>query len=191
MNLAGGDQVESAEERLVHRGQQHAGQHDAGQNAVVIVQDGLAQSAPRQLLDERWRELKGQHREVGHDADAHVEQHRAAIPHHDGMPEAPGQPDLVEIADHDGAVSEERNQDRRAQNGAITLHAEQIDGSADAEACGGKADAAERAEADPQAPGHLIVEIGAGTEALKEAHVGCVHAGDKDGGENDAPESDS
>jgi hypothetical protein len=51
MDLARGDQIESAEERLVYRGQQHSAQHHADQNAVVIVEDGFAQLLAWQLFN--------------------------------------------------------------------------------------------------------------------------------------------
>ena len=47
MYLAFGDQIQATEERLVHRREQHTGQHDADQNAVVLVQDAFTQPFPR------------------------------------------------------------------------------------------------------------------------------------------------
>ena len=134
MNLAARDQVQAAQVRLVHRRQQHAGQHHADQDLVMVVQDRFAKALPRQLLDHRRRELEGQHRHVGHDADAHIEQNRAVVPHHDGMPEAPRQADLVQVADAHGQIAEERNQNGGAQDRPVALHAQQVNRGADAEA---------------------------------------------------------
>ncbi len=142
---------------------------------------------PRQLLDHRGRELEGQHRGVGHDADAHVEQYGGVVPHHDGMPEAPGQADFVEIADADRKIAEKRNENRSAQDRAIALHAQQVNCGADAEACGRQSDAAKRSQPYPEAPRHLVAQVGAGAEAFEEADIRCVHPGDEDDRQNRAP----
>src|SRR3974377_1418980 len=104
----------------------------------MMLENGFAQPAPRELLDQRGRELEDKDGEIGHDADAYIEQYGAAVPHHDGMPEAPGQPDLIKIAHHHRAVAEERNQDGGAQDRTIAFHAKQVNRAAEAETGGGK-----------------------------------------------------
>src|SRR5271166_6804900 len=104
------------------------------------------------------------------------------------MTEAPGQSNFLEVTNHHGAVAEEGNQDGRAQNGAVALHAEQVNRRADAEACGRQSYTAQRAQTDPQAPGHLVGEIRAGAEAFKESHIRGIETCDKYDGYDDAPE---
>ena len=158
------------------------------QDLVMIVQHPLAEFLPGQLLDQRRRELKYQHRRVRHDADANVEQHRAVVPHHDGMPEAPRQPDLVQVADADRHVAEERDQDGRAQDGPVALHAQQVNRGADAEARRRQPDAAQRSEPDPQAPRHLVAQVRAGPEAFEEPNISRIKTGDKNDSYDDAPQ---
>src|SRR5271169_2325760 len=104
------------------------------------------------------------------------------------MPETPRQADLIQVTNANGHVAEEGNQDRGAQNGTVALHAQQIDSGADAETRSRQSDSAERAQSNPQAPRHLVAQIGAGPESHQETQIRCINAGNKNDGYNDTPQ---
>ncbi len=156
MQLGGDDQVEGAQRGLVQRGE-HRADHHQRQRGRLLDHQGLV---PAQTLEDHAGELQRQHRGVEHHAPADLEHHGARVPHHQRVPDVPGPAQVEQQRHHDQRVAEEGGQDGGPHDRLEPLEVEDVDHRGDHEAAGRQADAAEQVEADPEAPGEGVGEVG-------------------------------
>ena len=88
---------------------------------------------------------------------------------------------VVEQGHDDEGIAEEGGQHGRTGRGVVLLHAHDVAGDGGEVAAGGQAHAAEQVEADPHAPGLVVVEVGNSAYALREADPGNDQADGQQG----------
>ena len=139
-----------------------------------------SQAHKRNLLYQHGRELESQHGGVEHHAPGNFEQYRVPVPHHDGMPDAPRQPQFIHHADDDGKVPEKGDQHGSPHHWAIALKAEQVYGRCDCESARRQSHAAQRTQADPKTPGLRIGQVRGAGKTVEKSRVCCINPGSKD-----------
>ena len=168
----GDDQVEGAEGGLVQGGKHHAEDHER-QGAAVDPPDRRVQL---ELLQDDGGELQGQHGGVEDDAPGDLEHHRVRVPHDQGVPEVVRPAQVDHQHQHHQQVADEGGEDGRTDDGLVVMGVEQVHRGDDGEPGRGQADAQE-IEADPEAPGELVGEVGGGAQAQGEPGHGGDEAG--------------
>lgn len=104
------------------------------------------------------------------------------------MPDAVGPAEIVEQGEDHQQVAQKRGQHRGANDGLEGFDVEDVNDGAQGETARRQAHAAEDVEADPQAPGKLVAEIGGCAQPLGEAHVGGIQPEAEQDDEHGAPE---
>ena len=162
-------EIEGAQGTLVHGGQDHA-EDGQGQGHFHNEVPGFPESEPfkggRHPFDKQGDEIE-------EDAQAHFEEHRGGAGlDKDGVREPPGPADVVVQGKDDQGIAQEGGEDGGPDRGMIAFEAEDIAGGGGGVAAGGQSDAAEQIEADPDAPGVVIRQVGDPGQALGEAQDG-------------------
>ncbi len=111
------------------------------------------------------RELDGEHRQVGHHADADLEQHRSVVPVDHHVPDALGMTQVNQQSDGHHDVAEEGGQHGRTKQGLKFLDAQDVHRAGHEEAAAADGHAGEQVEADPEAPGVGVAQVADGANA--------------------------
>ena len=162
------------------------GEHDPGhhQDQVEVPE----RSHPGVLfpaLQGHDQDVYPQDRGVEHDAPGHLEEHRVGVPHHHGVPDAPGLAQVEEQPDDEHQVADEGRELGRPEQRLELFQVEDIDGRGHGEAAGGQGHPGEHVKADPQAPGVGVVQVSGGAQPKEEPDRGrdeAQHQDDIEGG---------
>ncbi len=160
-----GEHVRRSQRGLMHGGEDDTGNHhpddDARKPAMYAV--------PPPSFGHDFRELQEEHRRVQHDTDGHLEEGGMEILVQDGMPNAPGQPQVQEDERGRGKVADERGQDGHPEQGREPAPVEHLDHSPHREpgSCQGNG---RKVEANPQPPRTPVGQVGRPSQAQSQAH---------------------
>ena len=106
------------------------------------------------------------------------------------MPDPIGAPQVEQQAEDHQQVAQEGRQHRRPCDGPEALQVEDVDGGGDGESAGREGHADQQVEADPDAPGELIRQVGGRPESLAEADHGGIEPGQHDDDGEQPPEAE-
>ena len=148
--------------------------------------DLLKQRACKQwMFQNDWCELQREHRQIEHDAHGHFEQHGLVLRVDDWVPDMPRQTEVVQQADRNGKVSQQRRQDRRPHEWPVLLQAKNVHSGCQHEAASRQSHTGHHVEGHPQTPGSSVGEVCDRAQALRETNHGdCgqdAHRGPEDG----------
>ena len=164
IELAGNDQVQAAEGRLVECGENYAGDHQRNHDGVQPLELAL----PAKALEHDGQKFQEEHGGVQHHAPGNFKHHRVVVPHDDGVPDAIRPAEIEDQRGDEHGVAQERREDHGAEDGTIAFEVENIDDGGESEAASGKSHG-EQFETDPQSPGKFVGEVGGLPEAVGEA----------------------
>ena len=94
------------------------------------------------------------------------------VPHHHGVPDAPGLAQVEEQPHHEHQIADEGRELGGPKQRLELFQVEDIDGRGHGEAAGGQGHPGEHVEADPQAPGVGVVQVGGGAQPKEEPDDG-------------------
>ena len=169
-SLLGHDQVERAERRLVQGREDHAERSPAAWRCAWMIRRGRSRPKRSKTTGEN---SSASTVGVEHHAPGHLEHHRVRVPEDQRVPDAPRLPEVEEQPDDDQQVAEEAGEHGRADDRARSAcRLKMCTMAVSVKAAGRQADAAQDVEADPEAPGELVAQVGDGAQAAREAQHG-------------------
>ena len=125
-----------------------------------------------QPFDGHDGELAEEHRHIGGHAQTHFKEHGSRARIEEGVGQAQRMAEVVMQGHHHEEIAQKGRGDGGAHGGVEAFEPEHIAGDGGKVAPRGQRHAAEQVKADPDAPRLVVVKVGDGTNALREAHDG-------------------
>ena len=172
---------------LVHAGEHHPEDDEYPHGLVQdAVKEGQQRYFATESLGQNRDEFDPQHRHVDHDAHGHFKEGRVVVLEDKHLPDGPGASDVDKHGNGHESVAQRSREQGGPGNGFVVVSAQYVGEEGGGETACSQGNAGSNVQADPDAPGVMVVKVGYGAQpvGVAEQQGDCrpEHEGEHDQG---------